>query len=215
MTEQRKQQMNRPTPRVMTIAPSRQRGRALAQALHRHGCQVIDCADTLQDMSRRIATARPDAILIDLPTADFAALAHLTARAGQHPRPMVLLTAGADPAFIRKAVEAGCGACVSYPLDDAPLRAAIETAIAHFQQYQWLHTELARARNALEERKLIERAKGLLMRRDKLDEHDAYATMRRMAMNRNRRLADTAREILNTAPTADAAHRPSPPGPDV
>ncbi len=101
-----------------------------------------------------------------------------------------------DPDRIGAAMDAGVAAYVIEGLSPRRVRAVVDVAIVRFRARQALKSELAEARGALEERKVIERAKGLLMRARGMDEEQAFRTMRSMAMEQGRRLIDIANGII-------------------
>jgi response regulator NasT len=104
-----------------------------------------------------------------------------------------------DSESIRAAVQAGVSAYVVGGLSPERVRPVLEVAIARFNEFQALRRELESAKSSLEERKVIERAKGILMKSRRLAEDEAFRLMRKMAMDRKVRLADVAREVIAAA----------------
>ncbi len=125
-------------------------------------------------------------------------LEELTVASGPMERPVAMFVSGAAGGLAKAAVEAGVSAYVVDGLQAERIIPVIDTAIARFQVLRQMRTELAETRRALEERKVIERAKGLLMKAKGVSEDEAYALLRKTAMNQNRRVADVA-EALVTA----------------
>ena len=115
------------------------------------------------------------------------------------PRPVVMFVDRSDPASITAAMEAGVAAYVIEGLQPGRVRAVIDVAVARFQAHQALRAELDEARSALTERKLVERAKGVLMQTRKMSEDEAYRTLRRLAMDQGKRLADVAESVIAMA----------------
>jgi response regulator NasT len=113
------------------------------------------------------------------------------------PRPVVLFAERAAPEQIEAAMAAGVAAYMIEGMAPARVRPVIEVAIRRFRAHQALREELAEARQALEDRKLVDRAKALLMERHRLAEPDAYRRLRRMAMDRGLRLAVLAAQVLD------------------
>jgi response regulator NasT len=113
-------------------------------------------------------------------------------------RPIAMFVDQADTETIRAAVESGVGAYVVDGLRKERVKTILDTAVSHFNAFNRLRDELERANQQLEERKLIERAKGILMKERDLSESDAYALLRTAAMNENRRIADIARSVVST-----------------
>jgi response regulator NasT len=104
----------------------------------------------------------------------------------------------ADTETIRAAVESGVGAYVVDGLRKERVKTILDTAVSHFNIFNRLRDELERANQQLEERKVVERAKGILMKERDLSESDAYALLRTAAMNENRRIVDVARSVVST-----------------
>ena len=107
-----------------------------------------------------------------------------------------MFSADHAPETIHAAVRAGVSAYMVDGVDVALIKPIIDTAIANFSEFQRLKTELAGASSKLEDRKLVERAKGFLMKQKKMSEDDTYHAMRKLAMERNLKLGDVARQLL-------------------
>ena len=117
----------------------------------------------------------------------------------EHRRPVVMFAEDGKPETIRAAIEAGVAAYVVSGLQPKRGRPVIDVAIARFGQFQELRSQLDKARASLAERKLIEKAKGELMKRRRIDEETAYGLMRKMAMDQKLRLIDVANRIIEAA----------------
>jgi two-component system, response regulator / RNA-binding antiterminator len=113
-------------------------------------------------------------------------------------RPIAMFVDQADTETIRAAVESGVGAYVVDGLRKERVKTILDTAVSHFNIFNRLRDELERANQQLEERKVVERAKGILMKERDLSESDAYALLRTAAMNENRRIVDVARSVVST-----------------
>jgi response regulator NasT len=111
-------------------------------------------------------------------------------------RPVVVVTGVDDPGLVDRSIGSGVGAYLTKPVDTRELRAAIELAAARHAELEALEAEVGRARQALEDRKLVERAKGLLMSALQLSEQDAFRRLQQTARERNLRLADVAARIV-------------------
>jgi AmiR/NasT family two-component response regulator len=153
------------------------------------------------DGVRAVARAREgDADLylfdIDMPGLDGLAAAETLSREGLR-RPVVAITGVRDPDLIDRSIATGISAYLTKPIDDIQLDAAIRLAAARHTEFLALEAEVDRAHQALEDRKLIERAKGLLMQSLEIPEAEAFARIQRSARNRNLRLADVARAVID------------------
>ncbi len=138
----------------------------------------------------------PDLIIIDTESPDRDTLENLFTLSGSRPRPIVMFSGDRDGETIRAAVRAGVSAYVVDGLAAASIKPVIDAAIATFEQLQTVRGELAAAQIRLDERKLIERAKGLIMERKRVSEDDAFRLLRKMAMDRNVRLGKIAEEVI-------------------
>lgn len=132
-----------------------------------------------------------------------------------HPRPIVVFAQDGNCRTIEAAVRAGVSAYVVDGLNEGRVMPILQVAIARFKEFQSMRRELAEARASLAQRKLIERAKGLLMQRLQFNEEAAYSAMRKMAMDRNLRMVDLARSLvaasdLLASPSADRRDPPRP-----
>ena len=121
-----------------------------------------------------------------------------TAQASQ-PRPMVMFTQDDDGASIRRAVQAGVTAYIVDGLETRRVRPIVDAAMAQFTQYRALEDELQRALTKLSERKVIERAKGIVMKQQGISEPDAFAAMRSLAMRKNKKLVEIAEGVIAAA----------------
>jgi AmiR/NasT family two-component response regulator len=169
----------------------------LAERLRRLGHEPLGPE---HDGIRAVARARQgDADLylfdIDMPGLDGLAAADALSREGLR-RPVVAITGVRDPDLIDRSIATGVGAYLTKPIDDIQLDAAIRLAAARHAEFLALEAEVDRAHHALEDRKLVERAKGLLMEGLAISEAEAFARIQRSARNRNLRLADVARAII-------------------
>jgi two-component system, response regulator PdtaR len=169
----------------------------LAERLRRLGHEPLGPEP---DGKRAIARARQgDAELylfdIDMPELDGLAAAEALAREGLR-RPVVAITGVRDPGLIDRSIASGVSAYLTKPIDDIQLDAAIRLAAARHAEFLALEGEVDRAHQALEDRKLVERAKGLLMSALGLSEHDAFRRLQRTARERNLKLVQVAAQII-------------------
>jgi two-component system, response regulator PdtaR len=170
---------------------------ALVERIRSLGHEPIGpVADGEQAVAEAVAT-RPDLYLFDIemPGLDgLAAVAELAARGLG--RPVVVITGIDDRGLIERSIATGAGAYLTKPLDTRELEAAISLAAARYAELQGLQAEVAQTKQTLEERKIVERAKGLLMKALGLAEPDAFRRLQLAARERNLRLVDVARTIV-------------------
>jgi two-component system, response regulator PdtaR len=139
----------------------------------------------------------PDLYLFDIEMPNVDGLEAATQLAGEgFRRPVVVVTGVDDPSLIERSIASGVSAYLTKPVDSRELDAAIELAAARHAEFQALEAEVDRAQQALEDRKLVERAKGLLMAALNLSEQDAFRRLQLTARERNLRLADVAGRIV-------------------
>ncbi len=183
---------------VVVVEQNQERAFAIVDSLKESGDVEVFVIGNVSGLARKIATHSPDIVLIDIDNPSRDMLEELTVASGPLERPVAMFVSGAAGALSKAAVEAGVSAYVVDGLQVERIKPVIDTAIARFQVLRQMRTELAETRRALEDRKVIDRAKGLLMKAKGVSEDEAYALLRKTAMNQNRRVADVA-EALVTA----------------
>ncbi len=183
---------------VVVVEQNQERAFAIVDALKESGDVDVSVIGNVSGLARKIVMHSPDIVLIDIDNPSRDMLEELTVASGPMERPVAMFVSGAAGGLAKAAVEAGVSAYVVDGLQAERIIPVIDTAIARFQVLRQMRTELAETRRALEERKVIERAKGLLMKAKGVSEDEAYALLRKTAMNQNRRVADVA-EALVTA----------------
>lgn len=150
-------------------------------------------------LAQRIAQSNPDLVLIEVENPSRDVLEELTLASGPLERPVAFFVDRSDSDLTRSAIAAGVSAYVVDGLRADRIRPVIDAAIARFNLFRQMRDELAATKAALEERKVIDRAKGLLMRAKGLSEDEAYAMLRRTAMDQKRRIADVAQALVLAA----------------
>ena len=183
---------------VVVVEEDRERAIAIVDALKESTeCDVFVIGNS-SGLARRIAAHAPDIVLIDIdnPTRDM--MEELTLASGPLERPVAMFVSGAAGDLAKTAIEAGVSAYVVDGLSPERIKPVMDTAIARFSMVRQMRTELSEMRRALEERKVIDRAKGLVMKAKGVNEDEAYALLRKTAMDQGRRVAEVA-EALVTA----------------
>ncbi len=168
----------------------------LRAMLEEQGYTVVgEAADGTRalDLVRRL---RPDLVFLDIKMAGVDGLEAAAKLMGERAVPVIILTAYADREFVDRAKTAGVLAYLVKPVRESDLRPAIEVALARFREIRALREEIGGLEDSLAARKLVERAKGILMRRQGLDEAAAFATIQRHARNSRRTMREIAEEIL-------------------
>ena len=150
-------------------------------------------------LARRIAQRNPDLVLIDAGNPSRDVLEELALATGPNERPVAMFVDQSDGSLTKAAIEAGMSAYVVDGLRADRIKPILDAAIARFHMLQKMRIELAETRRALEERKAVDRAKGILMRARGIGEEDAYALLRKTAMDQGRKLAEVAAALVMTA----------------
>jgi two-component system, response regulator / RNA-binding antiterminator len=187
----------------MVIAESPERGSILREGLLLGGHELAEIATPDDLSSSSLERARPDCLVLETPSPDVDLLDRINDAMGALPRPLVIFAHDASDQAIARAVRAGAASYVVDGLEAARVPAIVQVALARFEFLAGLRSELGVAQQKLAERKYVERAKGLLMKSRGLSEDEAYHTLRRMAMERNRRMADVAQSVIEMAELLD------------
>lgn len=185
--------------RVLVVDESAKRAEVLRAALLLAGYEVTASLTSAVTLLKTIERLEPAVILIDTDSPSRDVLEHLVMVSRHTPRPVVMFASDGTPETIRAATRAGVSAYVVDGLDEKRIKAIVDVAVARFDELQDLRGQLAQANSKLAERKLIERAKGLLMKSRGLDEEAAYAALRKAAMDRNLKLGEVAQRIVDAA----------------
>ncbi|RCS58456.1 ANTAR domain-containing response regulator [Parvibium lacunae] len=176
-----------------------ERARLLRIGLLQAGYNIIASLPADAFVAERIAQLQPDMIVVDAESDARDALEHVVMATRDAPRPIVLFTDDHDQATAQQAIAAGVSAYVVAGLQPERVQPVLEVAMARFQHEQSLLAELHDAKTKLSERKVVERAKGVLMNRHQLTEEQAYQRLRKQAMEKGMRLAELAQRILDVA----------------
>lgn len=185
--------------RVMVIAASAERAGILREGLRLGGHELAEIATPELVSSSALERVKPDAVVLESSSPDVDLLDRILDAMGALPRPLVIFAHDSSEAAISRAVKAGAVSYVVDGLEATRVPAIMQVALARFEFLTDLRTELGQAQQKLAERKFVERAKGLLMKSRGLSEDEAYHTLRRMAMERNRRMGDVARSVIEMA----------------
>lgn len=180
-------------------AAEAERTRVLRIALLEAGYNVVATLPGDRFLPERIAQIQPDMIVVDAESQGRDILEHVVMATRDERRPIVMFSDDEDTSHVRRAIAAGVSAYVAAGVSSDHVRPVIDVAMARFEHEEQLRRELADARGQLEERKVVDRAKGLLMSRQGLSEHEAYARLRKAAMDKGIRLAEVAQRLIDAA----------------
>ena len=180
----------------------------LAETLGILGYEVVCLVDTGRALVEKCQALRPDLVITDIHLPDQDGLDAAASIYANEPVPIIVVSAYHDPELIARAEKNHILAYLVKPIKEQDLEPAIAIAMRRFEQFQALRKEATDLKQALEDRKLIERAKGLLMKKATLDEAEAFRRLQTLASNQNRKLVEIARMLL----TAEEAFQKPEPG---
>jgi response regulator NasT len=181
--------------RVMLVDRDPERAELLEQALAEAGHRVIARINDDASLPTQVAKHQPDVIVIDMEAPGRDTLEQMREISRDQPKPIILFSDERDPAYIRQAVQAGVSAYVVDGLSRERVMPIVEVAVARFREFQSLRQELEDAKTQLADRKIIDKAKGLLMQKKSMSEDQAYQFLRKTAMSRNLKLIEVARVL--------------------
>ncbi|MHB1204563.1 MAG: ANTAR domain-containing response regulator [Rhodospirillaceae bacterium] len=190
--------------KLLRVDSDPERAGALERKLTESGFAQVLRASGEGDLAEAVERIKPDLVIVDMALPDRDALEGIRAVAAA--QPIVMFAGSDDPAFAEDAIAAGV---CSYNLSGVALqdvKPIMASAVALFRRYRHVETELATAKAQLDERRLIERAKAILMRDRKMTEPEAYRWLQKKAMNENRKLAHVVAEFVRDG---DAFSQPS------
>ena len=176
-----------------------ERSRSLRIGLLASGYDIVAVLPPDMFLPDQLAQIQPDLIIVDAESQARDTLEHVVMATRDARRPIVLFTDDADTTHVPDAIAAGVTAYVVAGLAPARVRPVLEVAMARFRHEESLRRELADARTQLHDRKVIDRAKGFLMKRQGVSEEEAYGLLRKAAMDKGIKVADIAQRIVDVA----------------
>jgi two-component system, response regulator / RNA-binding antiterminator len=184
---------------IILLDENEQRIETVRQGLAAAGHELVATIGPRDDLLGELERRRADLVIASMSSPDRDTLESLRSVSDRNPKPIVMFVDDTDAAATADAIRAGVSAYVVRGLAAERVKPVLDVAVARFRAFQELREEVARSRTALEERKLVERAKGLLMRQRGLGEEEAYRLLRKAAMDQNQRIVDIARSVLAVA----------------
>jgi two-component system, response regulator / RNA-binding antiterminator len=186
--------------RVLVVDQDPQRADIVQRALGQDpNLQVQVAAVHAGHLLTLLRQADPDVLIVDLDLPDRDTIEQLRMASRERPRPIVMFVDQSDTEAMRAAVGAGVSAYVVDGLRPSRVKAILDVAVARFQEFDRLRRELDLAKTSLAERKLIDRAKGILMRARGLGEEEAYNLLRSKAMNEQKKVGEIAQSVITAA----------------
>jgi len=184
---------------ILVIDENAIRASIIEEGLREAGHDCVNVIHEVNGVARTIETLQPDVIIIDIENPNRDMMEHLFQLTRTVGRPIAMFVDRSDTASIEAAVDAGVSAYIVDGLKKERVKSILDMAVSRFNAFARLQRELAEARSALEERKVVERAKGILMKMRGLSEEEAFALLRQSAMNEKKKMADIAQSIVTAA----------------
>jgi len=186
------------TPPLKVLLVDEEPGRAaiLERALLDAGYVLVSRLSSADRLVEHVAVSQPDIVIVDIDSPDRDCLENMAVLSRSNPKPVIMFSDEDNEETIASAIKAGVSAYVADGMNPDRVRPIVQVAVARFREFQALKNELQNPRDQLADRKLIDKAKGLLMKHRNFNEDEAYHAMRKLAMERNQRLVDTARNVI-------------------
>ncbi len=184
---------------VLVIDESRTRAGEICAGLALAGYQVAAILADAANLTSEVEKLKPDVILIDTDSPSRDTLENLAAMNRNMPRPVVIFTQEDGQETIRDAVKAGVSAYIVDGLDPKRIKPIVDVARVQFEDNLALRQELEDISKKLTDRKLVDKAKGVLMKARGLGEEEAYHAMRKLAMERGQTMAKVAKDVIDMA----------------
>ena len=191
--------MTKPTAialKVLLVDEEPGRAAILERALLDAGYVLVSRLSSADRLAEHVAVSQPDIVIVDIDSPDRDCLENMALLSRSNPKPVIMFSDEDNEDTIASAIKAGVSAYVADGMNPERVRPIVQVAVARFREYQALKNELQKTRDQLADRKLIDKAKGLLMKHRNFNEDEAYHAMRKLAMERNQRLVDTARNVI-------------------
>mgnify|MGYP001627788956 FL=1 len=184
---------------IIIVEPDRDRALLIIDSLQAAGDFDIQVIAEPTSLARQIQARQPDVVLIDIENPSRDMLEELALASGPEERPVAMFVDRSPEGLSSAAIEAGVSAYVVDGMQPQRIKPVLDAAITRFRMFQRMRTELAETKRALEERKVIDRAKGMLMKARGIGEDEAYALLRKTAMDQGKRVADVAQALVTAA----------------
>ncbi len=181
---------------VFIVSESERRANSLRQVLLRFNYAIAETVKSCDNLAKQVQQKKPDIIIVNLRTLDSCSLENMRKALDLEPLPMIVFADESNGSWSNSMIKAGVSAFVVNGFSENRVKDVIDVAIARFYDRQAIKSEVYQLKNKLADRKIIEKAKGLLIEKYQMSEEEAYSSMRKMAMDRNQRLAESARNVI-------------------
>jgi response regulator NasT len=196
--EPRKNRKTSKATSVLLVDADDSRGSILRKALRDFSFELLASILDVDEMLEKVSALKPDVIIVGIDLPDKRTLEQLAKLDNIDPHPVVMFAEKDTPRIIEKTIQAGVTAFIVDDIQAHRLPSIINIAIARFDEKQHLVSELNETKSKLAERKLIEKAKGILMKSKGISEEEAYRSIRTMAMNKGKSISAVAENIIET-----------------
>ncbi|MEL6997318.1 MAG: ANTAR domain-containing protein [Pseudomonadota bacterium] len=191
--------MNEANLRIAVVEADRDRALMIVDSLRDAGAHDVTVIGDATGLARRLEDISPDVVLIEISNPNRDVLEEVALASAPTERPVAMFVDKSDSQMTRAAIEAGVSAYVVDGLRKERIKPVLDAAIVRFQLFARMRVELETTKAALAERKVIDRAKGLLMKARGLSEEEAYALLRKTAMDQSRKVSDVAHALVTAA----------------
>jgi response regulator NasT len=185
--------------KIAVVERDRDRALQIIDGLREAGDHEVTVLGDETGLARKLATLNPDVVLIDLENPDRDVLEEFTLASGPMERPVAMFVDRSDDTTTKAAIEAGVSAYIVDGLRKERIKPILDAAITRFHMISRMRAELEATKAALAERKTIDRAKGLVMKAKGVSEEEAYALLRKTAMDQGRKVADVASALVTAS----------------
>lgn len=185
--------------RIAVVERDRERAMLIVDGLREAGDYEISVIGDERGLSRRLKELNPDVVLADLENPSRDVLEEMALASGPLDRPVAMFVDRTDDQLTKAAIEAGVSAYIVDGLRKERIKPILDAAVARFHMFARMRAELAATKAALAERKTIDRAKGFLMKARGVSEDEAYALLRRTAMDQGKKVAEVAQALITAA----------------
>lgn len=185
--------------KILIVEPDRDKALLMVDSLQEAGTYDISLISEMSGLSRRVSERDPDMVIIDITNPSRDMIEELTLATGPLERPVAMLVDQSDDSLTKAAIEAGVSAYVVDDVRPERIRPVIQAAITRFNMFRRMRDELAETKRALEERKVLDRAKGVLMKARGLSEDEAYGLLRKTAMDSGKKITEVAAALVTAA----------------
>lgn len=184
---------------VVVVEADQNRAALIVESLRVAGDFRVHVLSGVNDLAEKIRELKPDVVLIDIANPSRDTLEEMALASRPKERTVAMFVDRSDEGMTRAAIEAGVSAYVVDGMQPERLKPILDAAVTRFNMFSRMRTELETTKRALEERKVIDRAKGLIMKARGVGEDEAYALLRKTAMDQGKRVADVAQALVTTA----------------